>query len=532
MSLILYAVVAILFLLYKLVTKNYDYFEKKGIPFAKPAFLVGSRTDLLFRNKPMTKFVKDLYDEFRDHKISGFFEFLTPAFMVRDPKMLKKLAVKDFDSFQDHKMLLSEDVDPLFGRALFSLQGEKWRDMRATLSPAFTGSKMRQMFEFVSSVGQQAALSIREQIKNGGESSFEFKDLARKFTVDTIATCAFGIEVDSFKNPANDFHRIASKITNFGSLINTVKFMGYFLMPKVMHLLNVKFFDAETTEFFQAAIEETMKAREQKGIIRHDMINLLIQAKKGKLTYEKEEKEEKLQDGFATVEESQVGKNQVRRKWEDDDLTAQCFIFFFAGFDTVSTVMNFIAYELMANREIQKKLQKEIDEMNVKLAGKQVNYEQIQGMKYMDQVVSETLRKWPPAPMIDRLCTKEYVMEYEDVKFTMEKDKNFYIPIYGIHHDERYFKNPEKFDPERFSDENRGEIDPDTYLPFGIGPRNCIGSRFALMEVKTLIYYLLLTFDFDPTSKTQIPIKLVSNPTQLQAEVWVGFKPRNLTLLI
>lgn len=58
-------------------------------------------------------------------------------------------------------------------------------------------------------------------------------------------------------------------------------------------------------------------------------------------------------------------------------------------------------------------------------------------------------------------------MEYDDVKFTMEKDKNFYIPIYGIHHDERYFKNSDKFDPERFSDENRGEVDPDTYLPFG-----------------------------------------------------------------
>lgn len=110
----------------------------------------------------------------------------------------------------------------------------------------------------------------------------------------------------------------------------------------------------------------------------------------------------------------------------------------------------------------------------------------------------------------------------------MEKDKNFYIPIYGLHHDERYFKNPEKFDPERFSIENRDQIDPDTYLPFGIGPRNCIGSRFALMEIKTIIYYLLLTFDFEVTKKTQIPIKLSKNPTQLQTEkgVFVGFKPR------
>lgn len=190
---------------------------------------------------------------------------------------------------------------------------------------------MRQMFELVSSVGQQAAKSIKEEIKSSGDSSYEFKNLARKFTVDVIATCAFGIEVDSFKNPKNDFHRIAAKVANFGSLLTTLKFVGYFVMPSVMHALKIKFFDTETTKFFQGAITETMKAREEKGIIRHDMINLLLQAKKGKLTHEKEDKEEKLQEGFATVEESQVGKSVVGRKWEDDDLTAQCFIFFFAG---------------------------------------------------------------------------------------------------------------------------------------------------------------------------------------------------------
>lgn len=66
-----------------------------------------------------------------------------------------------------------------------------------------------------------------------------------------------------------------------------------------------------------------------------------------------------------------------------------------------------------------------------------------------------------------RLCVKDYEFEYDDKKFTMEKDKNFYIPIHGIHHDERYYPNPSKFDPERFSVENRDSIDPDTYLPFG-----------------------------------------------------------------
>lgn len=66
-----------------------------------------------------------------------------------------------------------------------------------------------------------------------------------------------------------------------------------------------------------------------------------------------------------------------------------------------------------------------------------------------------------------RLCVKDYEMQYDDKKFIIEKGKNFYIPIYGIHHDDRYYKDPEKFDPERFNEENRKNIDPDTYLPFG-----------------------------------------------------------------
>lgn len=102
------------------------------------------------------------------------------------------------------------------------------------------------------------------------------------------------------------------------------------------------------------------------------------------------------------------------------------------------------------------------------------------------------------------------------------------IPIYGFHHDPKYFPEPEKFDPERFSDENKGDIDPDTYLPFGIGPRNCIGSRFALMELKTIFYYLVLNFSLEVTEKTQIPLKFDKNPIGLKTErgIWVALKPR------
>ncbi|CAO1441593.1 unnamed protein product [Diamesa hyperborea] len=528
MGLVLYLVIGVVFLFYKWATSTFDYFEKRGLPFRKPIPLFGNNLNVITRKMAMTDYLQMIYREFKDEKITGFFEFRNPVVMVRDPKIIKQLAVKEFDHFMDHRQLITEEMDPLFGKALFSIRGQKWRDMRSTLSPAFTGSKMRQMFEYVSQCGQQTAISMKKEIEAGGDNVFEFKALASKFTVDVIASCAFGIEVNSFTNPDNDFQRVAKKITNFSSFLSSLKFAGYMISPGLMNFLKISFFDKETSDFFRVAIQETMKYREEKGIIRHDMIDLLLQARKGNLKHSTKE-EEVVADGFATVEESNVGKSQVTRVWTDDDMAAQCFIFFFAGFDTVSATMSFAAYELTANPEVQDKLRAEIDEVSKELNGKMVNYEQIQKMKYMDQVICETLRKWPAAPAVDRICVKDYELKYDDKTYLFEKDMSLFVPIWSFHHDPQYFPDPEKFDPERFNDENRGKIDPDAYIPFGVGPRNCIGSRFALMELKTVLFYLLLNFTFDITEKTQIPLKLEKLPFGLKAEkgIWMALTPRN-----
>lgn len=191
---------------------------------------------------------------------------------------------------------------------------------------------MRQMFELMNMVGEQFANTLTKQIENGGENEFEFRELSRKFTVDVIASCALGIEVNSFENPKNEFHEFAIKMVGqFGSFLSMLKIIAYFFVPKLMLKLKVRLFSEDTTKFFQDAISETMKIREQQGIVRPDVINLLLQAKKGKLSYETEKDSDKVVDGFATVEESQVGRTTVTRTWEDDDLIAQTFIFFFAG---------------------------------------------------------------------------------------------------------------------------------------------------------------------------------------------------------
>ncbi|KAJ8953898.1 hypothetical protein NQ318_019138 [Aromia moschata] len=150
-------------------------------------------------------------------------------------------------------------------------------------------------------------------------------------------------------------------------------------------------------------------------------------------------------------------------------------------------------------------------------------------MKYMDMVVSETLRKWPNALAVDRVCTKPYTIEPTmpgEKPVHLEKGAVLFLPIFAVHRDPKNFPDPERFDPERFSDENKHNIKPYTYYPFGVGPRNCIGSRFALLETKAVFFHLLLHFQFVPVKKTMIPLQMSKKSFSVTFDggLWIGFK--------
>lgn len=268
------------------------------------------------------------------------------------------------------------------------------------------------------------------------------------------------------------------KLLTFTGFITGLKFVFTFLMPSVGKRFNIKLFDEKVTLSFKDMILEMMEMRKKNKIYRPDMINILMQVREGRnLTHRTDEKSNETLDGYATVKESEIGLTRVTRKWTDNELVAQCLIFFLAGFETSSLALSLAAYELVSNPDIQQKLYEEIKTVNDEIGGKRISYDSLQKMKYLDQVVSETLRKWPIGVQIDRICVKDYVYDDGDkLKFHIEKGTNVVFSLYGVHRDPKYYPDPEKFDPERFSNENKHHILPGTYAPFGIGPRNCIGQ--------------------------------------------------------
>ncbi|XP_077854287.1 cytochrome P450 3A7-like [Macaca mulatta] len=131
-------------------------------------------------------------------------------------------------------------------------------------------------------------------------------------------------------------------------------------------------------------------------------------------------------------------------------------------------------------------------------------YDTVLQMEYLDMVVNETLRLFPVAMRLERVCKKDVEIN----GMFIPKGVVVMIPTYILHHDPKHWTEPEKFLPERFSEKNKDNIDPYIYTPFGGGPRNCIGMRFALLNMKLALTRVLQNFSFKPCKETQIPLKL------------------------
>ncbi|XP_066261391.1 cytochrome P450 9e2-like [Euwallacea similis] len=519
----LFAIVLVLLASYYLWIHPYSYWKRKGVEQGHPWILFGDSWRMIFRIMDMADIVAYHYNLIPKVRYYGIYQFLRPKLVVRDPDLIRKITVKDFDHFVDHVAVTDPKVDPLFSKNLVSLKGDEWRKMRATLTGSFTSSKMKVMFKLISEAAENFVKHFQEQSRDT-VSDVEIKDAFTRFTIDVIATTAFGVEVNSLVEPENEFYKMGQEITNL-RFTTFLKILLFQISPRLFKVLKLEIFRKEVNTFFRNLVDNTIETRQQKGIYRPDMLQILMDARKGV----ENDDGHAAEVGFAATEEF-IGNVKLSRKISNQDITAQALIFFFAGFDSVSSLMTFAAYELALNNEVQCKLREEVLTILSSLQGKSVSYEDITDMKYMDMVISEALRKWPPFVIVGRECTKTYTIypkSAEERILVIPKGMAIQIPCYAIHHDPKYYPQPEQFIPERFSSENRDKLIPYTFLTFGQGPRSCLGSRFALLEVKTVFFHLLSKFKLVVIDKTQVPLKLSKKfaiNIRPEAGLWLGLE--------
>ncbi|XP_045469353.1 probable cytochrome P450 6a14 isoform X2 [Harmonia axyridis] len=448
---------ATLILFWLWTRKVFSFWSNCGVETTPFSYLWGHLRTPFFHGPALGDRIKLIYNHLKSKNLKhgGFYLLFDPIYVPMDLDICKAILQTDFQHFVDRGGRVFNG-DPLTAH-LLNLKGKKWKKMRSKLTPAFSSGKMKMMFETLLACTNSLDKIMDELLS----SDIDIKDVLGRFTTDVIGTCAFGIECNSLENPDNEFRLKGKAIFERPKDFWMIMYERFFIyLPNLMQFLNLKYIDKEVTNFFVGITKKTIEYREKNGVRRKDIMDLLIQLKNNV----------KLADNDQTPVDKDLPEEESGISV--DEIAGQAFLFFEAGFETSSTAMTFCLYELASNKDVQDKLRQEINEVLAKYDNK-ITYDAIMDMPYLEMVIQESLRKYPPIPTFRRVCTKSYRVPGTEI--VLQKGANVLIPVYGIHYDPLYYPEPEKFIPERFSDENKKSRHPFAFLPFGEGPRMCIG---------------------------------------------------------
>lgn len=481
--------------LYYFSTKTFNHWKRLGIKYVKPVPFFGNVLQSIMGRKFTSFLHQEMYNAFPDEKYFGIFVLRTPTLIIKDPQLITRIMIKDFTHFYNRSIEVDEKLDPLNAHLVF-LRDQRWKTLRNKLAPAFTSGKLKTMYNQLEECAGEMDRFFCESIKDKN-NLLEMRECMAKFTTDVIGSCAFGLQFNALKDPDSEFRKRGRELFTGNSYRRVIKLILTSIHPLIPRLLNLRS-SPETAEFYTNFIRDTVQYREQNNIRRNDFVQLLIDIRKEDVSGASEFVKNKYENGHT---DEVVNKDVIL---DDKLMAANAFVFFVAGFETTAATMAYCLLELAVNLEIQDKMRQEILDAIAENNGK-LTYDTIKNLPYMDKVISETLRKYPVAIALSRQCSKTYKLPDSDC--IIEKGTNVLIPIYAIHHDQKYYPEPNRFDPERFSEENRKARPDGTYIPFGDGPRICIGQRFALMEMKTNFCRILPRFEFRMSNKMKYPLE-------------------------
>ncbi|XP_049825477.1 cytochrome P450 6a8-like [Aethina tumida] len=469
---------------------KFSYFTRRGLYAPPTTFPFGNSKSVFTRQHTSAELFRDIYFDIKSRGLrhGGAYFLLQPFYIPADLNIMKSIMQTDFQHFMNHGVFSNEEGDPLSAN-LFSIENEKWKNLRAKLTPTFTSSKIKMMFNTL----VECTAGLKDMLNEHSQDNtpINIKETLQRFTIDIIGSVAFGIECNSMKNPHSEFVKYGRRVFELNTT-EAIKNIAQLAFPhKLLLWLNFKVFNKEATSFFMDVVKKNVNYREKNNIYRKDFMHLLLQLKNRGKVYD----DEKLTNDAGDIKEDALTFNE---------LAAQAFVFFIAGYETSSTAMTFALYELSTRPDIQQKIRDEIHEVLEKHDNK-LTYEAVKDMTYLEQVIHESLRKYPPAPFIPRVCNKTYKVPGTDV--VIEKGTMVAIPVLGIHNDPEIYPNPENFDPDRFSSDNKAKRHQLAWIPFGEGPRICIGLRFGTLQAKIGLITLLKNYKVSLNNETPNPIK-------------------------
>ena len=392
------------------------------------------------------------------------FWFWDPMLVVTDPDVLRDITVKNFNVWSDRYMLGHGDLQQkIIKKGVFFADGASWKRIRRIMTPTFSSNKLKNLTHFMNLTSCRLAKKMKDYAVAGEPASA--KNCFAAYALDVICGTAFGLDTNSMKDSRVPFMKHAQSLMSFDKYLQMrLTVVGLFpWMSKLFKMFNIGFFMNRDVRFFEENIMAIIRERKANGADQNhsDFLQLLLNAE-------------------ALDNDEIVGE----KKLTTEEISAQGIIFVIAGYETTSSTLQFLSYELGRNHDVQEKMADEIESF---LGKEDPNYYNVKKLKYMNAVINETLRMYPPIHLLSRQAEVDTTINGR----TVPAGTAVMIPVANINRDPEFFPEPTSFRPERFMDKHKENINPLTFLPFGYGPRQCIGIRLAMMEVKIALVHML-----------------------------------------
>lgn len=359
--------------------------------------------------------------------------------LLSNPEYIKHvLLTNNKNYFKGRKY---EELKHFLGNGLLTSEGDFWRKQRKLAQPAFSreriASFMDTMMVFTDQMLEEWEYKLNKRI-----------DISSEMMVLTLAIVGQTLLSKNLKNDAKRLGSAVSFLIEHGNkrIQTAYNLPMWFPLPDHLRFKKEK---AYLDKVMNGIIADKRKSKTE-GV--GDLLDMLMETKD--LDTNESMTDEQLRDEVATI--------------------------FVAGHETTAQALSWTIYLLSKNPEIEQKLTQHIQEIT---QGESLKKEHVMKLTYVLQIIEESMRLFPPAWIFARRALEDDIIDGYPIK----KEDNVFISPYVMHRSEKFWDNPTKFDPERFSSENKKNIDKFVYMPFGGGPRLCIGNNFALMEMQIVL---------------------------------------------
>ncbi|EGI69511.1 PREDICTED: cytochrome P450 9e2-like [Acromyrmex echinatior] len=494
------SILIVLVILYFFLTKNYKYWQKRGIPCPNGVLPgVGHFWEIAIQKITISELCCRIYNTYRDRSMIGIYNFMTPTLVVREPELVKTVLQTSFTNFHENGLKLDPKLDPLLANNPFFTYGEKWITGRKRLTYAFSSMRLKILLETVKQVCQTFEGYLDKKLDKAGKVELELKELFSRFTSQVVSNAGFGVDGLSFdeEKEKDSFYAMGKSFLD-STVLNNIIFTFVFFIPALGKIFKTRFLPKKADQFFRAIIANVMEQRRKETTPRNDFLQLM------------------------TDLERMEGD-----KFDLEILTSHAVSFFVDGYETSSSVLSFVGFHLANNPKVQEKLREEVVSVLNKYDGV-ITYEALKDMTYMDQVINESMRFTPTLGFLSKVCTEATELRGSDgLVCHVERGMHILIPISGLQIDPRYWENPKEFDPDRFGPDRKHNIEKFTFLPFGEGPRMCVGMRMAQLQMKACLTAFLKKYSIELSPKTQLPLKMISSSflANVEGGLWSIIRP-------